>query len=191
MNLIFNALNFVASKNLNMKTITTVLLSFFIALGSLQAQNIQSEKSSVTFSLSNMAFKTVEGTFSNLTGGVTFDLSNLANTTMDVCIDANTINTENEKRDEHLKNEDFFDVAQFPTICFKATTAKAVENGFEVTGNLTMHGITKTASIVFNVKDNTYTGTMIINRKDFEVGMDYGNFMVGEEVTIQITAVIE
>lgn len=174
-----------------MRTITTVLISFLIGLGNVQAQNIQTEKSTVTFSLSNMGIKTVEGSFCNLTGTVIFDPADPAKVNMDVCIDASTINTENEKRDEHLKNEDFFNVTQFPTICFKATTAKAVENGFEVTGNLTMHGVTKTVSIVFNATNNTYTGTLIINRKDFEVGMDYGSFMVGEEVTIHITAVVE
>ncbi len=172
-----------------MKNLFT-LLSFLLITGgaSLKAQHINTETSKVSFEVSNMKFRTVEGTFSGMTGTANFDASDLKNSVFDICIDASTVNTENEKRDTHLKNEDFFHVDKHPQICFVSTSISKTNTGFEATGNLSMHGVTKVVTVPFTYENKTIKAKLDINRLDYKVGEDFGTFMVGNEVEIWIEA---
>jgi polyisoprenoid-binding protein YceI len=85
-----------------------------------------------------------------VSGAFTVDGGNTAGSSFALTIKADTIDTANGKRDDHLRSPDFFDVKQFPTIAFKSTSVKPTEEGFEVTGDLTIHGVTK--SITFPLK---------------------------------------
>ncbi len=155
------------------------------------AQQIDSGQSTVSFSLSNMGFRTVEGQFSGLDGDISFDPESLENSRFDVCIDASTVNTDNAKRDEHLRNEDFFEVTTYPTICYVSTSIKKTANGFISDGILSMHGQSKEASIPFTVENGVFAGTLSINRLDYNVGLDFKKFMVGYDVNVDIRCVTQ
>lgn len=158
----------------------------------LKAQKINSEKSVVSFSISNMKVNTVEGTIKGMQGMVVFNPKNLKDSKFNVCIDPETINTENEKRDKHLKNEDFFNVENYPSICFVSEEIKKTDAGYQVLGKLTLHGITRTIVFPFSVyknKDNWFfKGVLEINRFDFKLAAESysSTFMVGETVEIEI-----
>lgn len=167
-------------------------LFFFLVLLSLsidaKGQALDTDNSIVSFSVKNMRFNTVEGSFSKMTGDIVFNTDNLAASTFDVCIDASTIDTGNAKRDKHLRNEDFFDVDVYPTICFKSTQLVKTSAGYKTTGTLTMHGITKTIEIPFTYSNNEFVGNFKVDRFDYKIGEGTGKFMVGKEINIEIIA---
>ncbi len=164
-----------------------VLLS---AQASFAQQTINTANSTVKFEISNWSVITVEGTFRGMKGTFNLNTSDLANSNFNICIDAASINTDNEQRDEHLKTDDFFDVEKYPNICFKSTSVTKSGKGYTTTGTLTMHGVSKKVSIPFTYNNNTFTGTLEIDRTDFGVGSDSG-FMVGEEVSLEIICVVK
>lgn len=169
------------------------VISFFLSIGCISAvfsQNINTEQSKVTFEIANTGLNTVEGSFTGMNGTLQFDENNLGSSSFNVCINASTINTGNKSRDKHLKNEDFFDVEKYPTICFKSESISQSSFGFVAKGSLTMHGITKAIEIPFVYKNQTFTGNFFIKRLDYGVGPNSG-FSVGKEVEIQITCKIK
>lgn len=172
-----------------------LLFLFFILLKS-SAQKPDKEKSFVSFSISNMKWNTIEGTIKGMNGEVEFDPYDVENSRFDVCIDPRTINTGNDKRDDHLRNEDFFYVEKYPSICFTSKQVKKTEDGYSVIGELTLHGVTKTILIPFSAykKENTLIlkGSIQINRFDFNLAKESysGTFMVGEKAEIEIVCVI-
>jgi polyisoprenoid-binding protein YceI len=171
-------------KNIFILAVAVLSTTFAVA-----QQTINSSESTVLFSISNWSIKTVEGSFTGMKGSIAFTPTDLTNSNFNVCMDAATVNTENEKRDEHLKTEDFFDVAKYPTICFTSTRIVKSEKGYVATGTLTMHGVSKEVRIPFTYTNKTLEGTLQIKRTDFGVGDD-GGFMVGEEVELTIKAVL-
>jgi polyisoprenoid-binding protein YceI len=144
----------------------------------------------------------VKGQFHKLTGSLTLDESNLANSRVEAVIDAASIETRDAQRNGHLKSADFLDVEKFPTLSFKSTRVSVVGNGeLAVEGDLSIHGVTR--KVTFSVegptpptKDpwgNTRIGlsaTTKINRKDFgltwNAALETGGILVGEEVTITL-----
>lgn len=175
-----------------MKVLLTPLL-FFITILSCQisnAQSINAEQSLVTFEIRNMKMRTVEGTFSGMRGEAVFDKDNISNATFEVCIDAATVNTENTKRDEHLMKEDFFDVAQFPDICFSSSRIAYDGDRYIAYGQLNMHGVIKSVEIPFTYANKLLTGQFQLNRIDYGVG-GTGTFMVGDEVAISIVCKLQ
>jgi polyisoprenoid-binding protein YceI len=150
------------------------------------------------FTVRHLGISNVQGDFTKITGTVTLDDQDPANSSVDVTIDANSIDTRVAMRDNDLKSEHFLDVAMYPTITFKSTKVEKSGDGFKVTGNLTIRGVTK--EVVLNVgalsaarKDPmSRTGglrrgaaaSLTINRQDFGVAADPG--MVGDELALQI-----
>jgi polyisoprenoid-binding protein YceI len=112
-------------------------------------------------------------------------------------IDAASIDTRNERRDNHLRSADFFEVEKFPTLVFESTkVVKKGENELAVDGNLTMHGVTKpvTLAVTFlgaNAKTAGFEATTVVNRKDFGIvwnrTLDAGGMLLGDDVEITIT----
>ena len=172
-----------------------IKLSFIIGLISIshfiEAQTINSERSKVNFSLKNMGIRTVEGNFTGMKGNVSFEENDLSVCTFDVCIDAASVDTDNQKRDDHLRKDDFFGVGQFPTICFVSESVSKSKKGYLANGKLTMHGITKSVEIPFTFDGSTFVGNFEVKRKDYGVGNSYGNFMVGNRVKVEIVCVVE
>ena len=158
--------------------------------------------STAGFKVRHLMVSNVRGEFSGISGTVVIDHGNPANTKIETAIDVSTIHTRDEKRDEHLKSADFFDAAKFPTITFVSKKIeKAGEGEWKVTGDLTLHGVTKTIALDVEgpapeAKDpwgNIKTGasaTTKINRTDFglvwNAALETGGVLVGEEVHISL-----
>jgi polyisoprenoid-binding protein YceI len=152
-----------------------------------------------------MMISNVHGQFDDITGTVEFNEADPAQSSLNVKIGVASINTRDEKRDGHLKSPDFFDVANHPYLTFEsAKVEKTSENTGRVTGNLTIRGISK--PVVLEVEYNGqakspwgttsagFTATAKINRKDWDlnwnVALETGGFLVGDEVKITIEAEI-
>jgi polyisoprenoid-binding protein YceI len=158
--------------------------------------------SSAQFSVRHMAISTVRGAFSKVTGSVVFDDKDVSKSTVEVTIDANSVDTRVPDRDNDLRSEKFFDVVHYPSITFKSKRVEQVAPGkLKVTGDLTIRGTTK--EVVLDVegptapmKDpwgntrNAATATTKINRQDFGVKwnatLDNGGVVVGDDVSIII-----
>lgn len=163
----------------------SLILFVIVFLNAVNGQTINSSDSKIVFNISNMGFGSVSGTFTGMSGDLSFYTEDLSNSSFEVCIDANTIDTENKKRDEHLKNEDFFEVEKYPTICFTSTEIAKTNTGYKTIGTLNMHGISKAIEIPFTYNANVFDGMFTVNRIDYRIGPN-GGFMVGKEVEIQI-----
>src|SRR5262249_11258599 len=96
-----------------------------------------------SFTIKHMMVSNVRGNFGKVSGTVNYDGKNLTTSSVTASIDANSVNTNEEKRDEHLRSADFFDVEKYPTVAFKSTKVVPETNGFKVYGDLTIHGVTK------------------------------------------------
>lgn len=158
--------------------------------------------SSAEFRVKHMMISNVKGQFSKLSGALFFDESNLANSRVDISIEAASIRTGDDQRDAHLKSADFFDVEKFPTLTFKSAGIRIVRDGeLSVEGDLTIHGVTRKVSFAVEgptppSKDpwgNTriaISASTRINRKDYgltwNTALETGGFLVGEEVTITL-----
>lgn len=181
-----------AQNNITMKLFKiTLLLLAVLNSSALIAQTINTQTSKVTFSLSNLGLRTVEGTLTGMKGNISFNEADLSICTFDVCVDAATIDTDNQKRDNHLRKDDFFDVENYPSICFASESVSKTQNGYLAKGKLTMHGITKPFKIPFTFDGSTFVGNVELKRKDFGVGSGYNNFMVGNNVNVNITCSVE
>ncbi len=172
-----------------MRIIVTILC---LSLASITyAQTINGEDSRVEFSVSNMGFKTVPGTFSGLEGKIMFDQGDVSQSSFEVCIDASSINTENKKRDDHLRTADFFDVERYPTICFTSSSIEKTSDAYTTSGTLTMHGVSKKVDIPFTFEGGKFVGELTLQRLDYKVGEGTGGFMVGKEIEVKIICSVQ
>ncbi|MBD1386973.1 YceI family protein [Mucilaginibacter rigui] len=149
-----------------------------------QTKSISNAK--VSFEIKNLGIKT-GGTIGGVQGTIAFDPAALATSKIEATADVNTINTDNDMRDEHLKKDDYFDVQKYPKISLSSVSFKKA-NGNSFTGqfNLTLKGKTKLVEVPFTYADNSFKGSFKINRRDFAIG---GNSMtMGDEVTINFEA---
>lgn len=158
--------------------------------------------SSAQFIARHMMISNVRGGFSGIQGTVVYDPDNLAQSSLDVTIDASSLSTLDEQRDTHLKSADFLHVEQHPTITFKSKkVASASEGELKVTGDLTIHGVTKEAVLKVDgptaeAKDpygNVRMGasaTTKIKRSDFgltwNAALETGGVLVGDEIKIEL-----
>ena len=142
----------------------------------------------------------VDGRFRDFDGQIRYDAQNPTNSTVQFTVQAASIFTDNEDRDKHLKSPDFFDAAKFPALSFASTKVVAKgANAFDVTGNLTIHGVTKTvtvpASFLGTVKMQKgekagFQASFTLNRLDYGVSwnraIEGGGAMLGDDVTVNI-----
>ncbi len=157
--------------------------------------------SAVHFSVRHMMLSNVRGEFTKLSGTVKFDPQNAAGSSIEATIDATSINTRDSQRDGHLKSADFLDVEKFPTINFQSKQIQLHTDGAQVTGDLTIHGVTR--EITLDVEGPTAeikdpwgkqrvgaSATAKLSRKDFglvwNAALETGGVMVGDEVKITI-----
>jgi polyisoprenoid-binding protein YceI len=185
------------------KTLLALIASaaLFAANAALAADyKIDASHSSVGFGIRHLVGK-VKGQFKEFEGTFSFDAKKPAAATGKFVVKTASISTENEKRDEHLKNEDFFDVKKHPEMTLdKIKLAPKGKDKYKMTGELALHGVTKpvTFDLAYNgsAKDpwgNTragFTATGKINRKDFGISwnkaLDAGGVMLGEDVEIEL-----
>ena len=164
--------------------------------------NIDPAHSAAEFKVKHMMISNVKGQFTGISGALTLDEADVAQSTVKATIDAASINTGDPQRDAHLKSADFFNVEQFPTLAFQANAVKRNADGdLTVEGNLTIHGVTRSVKFAVEgpstpAKDpwgNTRIGLSAatkINRKDFglqwNAALETGGVLLGEEVTITL-----
>jgi polyisoprenoid-binding protein YceI len=157
------------------------------------------------FTARHMMINDVHGQFNNISGFINFDPSDMAGTSMDIEIDAASIFTGVEARDNHLRSSDFFDVEKYPHILFKSTEIEEVgSNMFKVHGSLTLHGVTKSVLLhaqyfgptYFTDETGSYTtmgfaATAYLQREDFGMTWNFkypGGFTVGKHINITLNA---
>ena len=103
--------------------------------------------SSVSFKARHLDISWIHGRFNEVDGKFSIDRQDPAKSSFQLTIKADSVDTANAARDEHLRQPDYFDTKQFPTIEFRSTKVKAIEGGYEVTGDFTMHGTTRSITI--------------------------------------------
>ena len=169
-----------------------ILLSFLLT--SLFAQTIDVDKSYVKFSVRNMGIRDVTGTITDMQGNVDYNANQLDSSYFDVTVNVNTINTNDKKRDAHLKNEDFFETDKWQTINFKSLQITDQDSVYSVIGDLTIKDVTKKVNVPFNIVETdstiTFIGGEIVNRIDYNVGVDYSNFKIGYDITIEVVCIV-
>jgi polyisoprenoid-binding protein YceI len=159
--------------------------------------------SSVGFTVRHLVIAKVHGEFADFEGTINFEGEDFESGTAEITIQMASIDTDNEKRDEHLKSPDFFDVENFPAMTFKSKKiVKGEGSDLKMIGDLTIRDVTKevTLDVEYHgtVKDPwggtraAFSATGEINRQDFGVKwnkpLETGGFLVGDEVTINIEA---
>jgi polyisoprenoid-binding protein YceI len=163
---------------------------------------IDPNHSAAQFSVRHMMISTVRGQFQKMTGTVQFDPAEPAKSSVDITIDAASVDTRQEMRDKDLKSKNFFDVETYPTLTFKSKRVVASGPGkLKLIGDLTIHGTTKEVTFEVEgptapIKDQRGTlhagasATTTINRKDFGLlynrALETGGVMVGDDVNLII-----
>jgi len=159
---------------------------------------IDPNHSAAQFSVRHLGVSTVRGAFTKVSGTANYDPSNPSKTTLEATIDTNSVDTRVEARDKDLRSPHFLDVEKYPTITFHSKQAKAAGEGkLQITGDLTIHGVTKEVTLDVDgpsapIPDPMHMGkarigasaATKINRKDF--GVNGAPSMVGDEITITI-----
>ena len=164
--------------------------------------NVDASHTNIVFSVSHL-FTSVQGRFNDFEATVQFDPAAPDKTVVKGTIRATSINTDNEKRDKHLRGADFFDVEKYPTLEFESTGLKEWKGKKgKLAGNLTIHGVTKPVEfdVAFlgqgsdpwgNVRSG-FRATLTINRKDYGLNwnkaLETGGLLVGDEIEIRIDA---
>lgn len=172
------------------------------ASAAVETYEIDNVHSSVGFSIRHNLVAKVQGSFTQFKGTLRVDRDHLESSTVEATIQAASLSTANEKRDNHLRSPDFFDVATYPTLSFKSKSWKHTGgDNYDVAGDLTIHGVTK--EVVLKVTSlgfgpgakpgssiSGWEATTTINRRDFGVN---GPAMLGRTVgdEVQITILVE
>jgi polyisoprenoid-binding protein YceI len=158
--------------------------------------NLDPFHSNAQFVARHLGISNVQGEFTKISGTVMLDDTDITKSTVDVTIDATSVDTRVSRRDDDLKSEGFLNAAQYPTITFKSTKIeKAGEGKLKVTGDLTIKGVTKPVTLDVDGPTPTITAmggqrrgfsaTTTINRNDFGVSKDPAP-MIGNDLMIQI-----
>ncbi len=159
--------------------------------------------STLGFSVKHLMISTVRGRFADFSGAVTLDEAAPGNSSVEVTIDAASIDTRSEQRDNHLRSADFFDSATFPQLTFKSTRVQGdVSGDFTVFGDLTIRGVTREVALrgsyegagrdPWGNERKAYNLSTKINREEFGLtwnqALETGGLLVSPEVKIEIEA---
>jgi polyisoprenoid-binding protein YceI len=155
--------------------------------------------SEVDFSIRHMAISTVHGRFAVSGGTILFDKNDVSKSSVTAIIDVASVDTGVAKRDTHLKSPDFFDTSKFATATFKSTSVTRSSNGYDVVGDLTMHGVTKPVTLHMEEPSKEQTGmdnklhrgfsaTATLHRQDFGLNwngtLKSGDSAIGDDVKL-------
>jgi len=175
-----------------------ITVGFFAISMNVMAENYTLDPNHTypSFAINHLGFSTMHGRFDKTSGSLSMDRAK-GNGSLDVVVDMASVSTGMKKRDDHLRSPDFFNVAEFPQMTFKSTDVKFTDLGAQVTGDLTIKGITREVTLnvdsihcgvhPFNKKEVCGFGaTTTIKRSDF--GIKYGLPAVGDELSISIEA---
>jgi|SRR5450631_3806493 polyisoprenoid-binding protein YceI len=169
---------------------TLFLSLFWMMAGFASAQYKPDDAgSSVQFKIRNLGFN-VNGSFNGLGGNIRFNPDSLTTSNFDVSVDANSINTDNNMRDNHLRNDSYFDVKNYPRIHFVSTkiVSSNKKETWLISGNLTIKNQTREISFPFTATSTKsgylFKGTFKINRRDFGVG---GASTISDELEVSLS----
>ncbi|MEW6470030.1 MAG: YceI family protein [Bacteroidota bacterium] len=151
--------------------------------------------SKLRFTISHLTVSEVDGWFRDFDIKLNSSKDDFSDAVVEATINVNSIDTDNEQRDKHLLSADFFDAAKYPTITFKSKGLKKTEDKkYILSGDLTMHGVTKPIEVAVAGMTITHPQTKKtvagfkavtkVKRSDFGIGESFGNATVGDEVTI-------
>ena len=153
--------------------------------------------SGVTFQIRHMDVSWIPGRFNQFSGAFTLDSADPGKSSFKMTIKPDSVDTNNAKRDGHLKSPDFFNIAQYPTIEFASTSVTPTADGYKVAGNLNFHGETKPVSFDLKggkmtefpkgVQRTGYTSQFTIKRSEFGVGKKFGEKMLGDDVWVTVS----
>lgn len=189
-------------RNTMRKTVILAALVLVLGYGTAAAQGtytIDTVHSNVGFKIRHLVSK-VSGEFTDFEGTIVADFENLDTSSVEFTIQAASIDTKNEKRDDHLRSEDFFNVEKYPEIRFKSSKITRVdEDTFAVDGTLTMRGVAKEISLMVDFLGEMsamggiragYELTTTVNRMDYGVSwnraVEAGGFVLGDDVEVNI-----
>ena len=184
------------------KQLTAVILGLLLAGTALSADRYQIDPvhSSIAFSVRHMVINKVKGNFKEFSGTIYYDENDITQSSVEVTIKTASINTENPKRDAHLRSPDFFDAANYPEITFRSKRIVKEGDHYVAIGDLTMRGVTREIRIPFEITGkvtdpwgNTRFGveaSLTLNRHDYGISwsktLDNGGLVVGNEVKIEL-----
>jgi len=153
--------------------------------------------SGVDFSILHMSLSQVRGHFGNISGSIVWNEGDITKSTVNVTIDVTTVDTGVAARDADLKSDHFFDAAKFPSATFVSTSVSKSGGGLTISGNLTLHGVTK--PVVLQVDGprgplpgmdkkphSGFSATTTVKRTDFDIATKYPPSMVGDDVNLTI-----
>ncbi len=185
----------------SLSTLLVMLLFTSLLVSAETKYKIDPSHTSIDFSVSHMVISSVTGKFKEVGGSLTAKGDDFTDARIDVLIPAKSISTDNDKRDEHLRSADFFDVAKFPEVTFKSVSVKKTgDNAYIISGDLTMHGVTKSVDLKTTFKGSVkspwgqtvvaFKGTTVIARKEWGLSwnkaMEAGGVLVGEDVELTL-----
>jgi polyisoprenoid-binding protein YceI len=193
-------------KMLNASKVAMSIATITLAAGAAQAEDwkLDTSHTDVSFKVRHLAISNVRGTFKKVTGNLDFDAKNPTKASVEILVDLSTVDTDEPKRDDHLRSPDFFDVSKYPEMKFVSKKVKKAGKGkLAVTGDLTLHGVTK--EIVLDVEGPTqqikdpwgnyrrgFTATAKLDRRDFGLTwsktLETGGLVVGNDIYITIEA---
>lgn len=183
-----------------MKKITLIFSLLFLSFGVFAQTSWKADSyhSKLGFTVTHLGIADVPGHFEKYDVTITSSKPDFSDAVVELTAETNSINTRIEPRDNHLKSADFFDAEKFPTMNFKSTSIKNIgKNKYSLTGNLTLHGITKPITVTMlyrgttanpNAKGAPVAGIQIlgtIKRSDFALGNGFPAPMISDEVVIK------
>jgi polyisoprenoid-binding protein YceI len=163
---------------------------------------IDPNHSSINFEIRHLGVSNVHGSIMGIKGTIVYDAKDVTKSSVENTADTTTVSTGVEARDKHLKSPDFFDIEKFPTMNFKSTSISNAGGKLTLTGDLTLHGVTKSVTLDVdgpappqtdkNGKTRTgFSATGKLKRSDFGFGPKFGPAIVGDDVKFSIDVEID
>ncbi|MEP0828817.1 MAG: polyisoprenoid-binding protein [bacterium] len=187
------------SKRLTLMTILATLLAGMAFAA--DTYEIDQAHSYIGFSVRHMVIATVKGNFTDFSGTIVFDSTDLSKSSVNATIKSASINTDNTRRDDHLRSADFFDAANFPEITFVSESITKTDNGYLAKGKFTMRGVTKEIGLPFQIlgiitgsdgsaKMGVDVTPITINRQEYGLKWskltETGGLVAGDDIKIEI-----
>ena len=181
-------------------SLATALLIAVSAIAQTQTWTLDKDHAKLGFTATHMMISDVEGFFKTFDIKLAASDESFTNTKIELTAQTNSIDTDNKKRDDHLRSADFFDVEKYPELTFKSTSFKKTgDKKYTLTGDLTMHGVTKPVKldVIFNgtmvhpYTKKTVAGfkvTGIVKRSDYNLGNTFADAMISDEITVNANA---
>ncbi len=172
-----------------------------------KALNVDPDHSEISFSVKHLKFIDVRGLFKDYSGQIELDEKNFEKSKVNFTVQVGSVDTQNKKRDEHLKNKDFFEVEKFPTATFVSSSIQSVKKGtanspavYKMEGDLTLHGVTRKTSFTltsFGTEKDPWGNTKHLfqaetelPRKEFGIvynaPLETGGVLIGEKVKLSV-----